>query len=81
MLDEFLVEQASGSSIDNFVLQSWDGANWKDIFTSYSPMGSRKFMPVLPISTSRVRLMIYSTASGVPAIDEFKAFYLKKPPG
>ncbi len=78
MLDEFLVEQAPGSSIDNFVLQSWDGARWRDIFTSYSPMGLRKFMPVLPISTSRVRLLIHSTAKGAPAIAEFKAFNSKK---
>ena len=50
MLDEFLVEQAPESSINNFVLQSWDGSRWKDIFSSYGPMGSRKFMPVLPVS-------------------------------
>ena len=73
-LGEFLVEQAPESSINNFVLQSRDGASWKDIFSSQSPMGLRKFIPVLPVSTSRVRLLIHSTASGVPAINEFKAF-------
>lgn len=76
--EEFLVEQASGSCINNFVLQSWEGGGWKDIFTSCSALGPRKFMPVLPVSTSKVRLLIYSTASGAPAIAEFKAFDLKK---
>jgi hypothetical protein len=74
LIGAFVVEQAQGSSIDNFVLQSWDGARWKDLFTSYSPMGSRKFMPVLPLSTSRVRLLIHSTVHGAPVIREFKAF-------
>lgn len=77
-LEEFLVEQASGSCINNFVLQSWEGWRWKDIFTSYSPMGPRRFMPVLPVSTSKVRLLIHSTASGAPAIAWFKAFNSKK---
>jgi hypothetical protein len=36
-LNEFIVEQAPGSAIDNFVLQYWGGAGWKDIFTSYVP--------------------------------------------
>jgi hypothetical protein len=74
MLDEFIVDQAAGSSISNFVLQYWDGARWKDIFTSYGLLGARKYMPTWTISTARVRLFITSTASGFPSIAEFNAY-------
>ena len=79
MLDEFIVEQAVGSSISNFVLQYWDGARWKDIFTSYGPLGARKYMPTWTISTTSVRLFIKSTEGGAPSVAEFKAYYTKVP--
>lgn len=80
-LDKFIVEQATGSSINNFILQYWDGSNWKDIFTSWSPMGATRYMPTWTVSTSKVRLYVNSTASGVPSISEFKAFNTKQATG
>ena len=78
-LDEFIVEQAPGSSIDRFVLQHWDGAAWKDLFTSYGPMGPCRYLPTWPVSTSRVRLFIESTKTGLPSISELKAFHTQGP--
>lgn len=77
-LDKFIVEQTAGSSINNFILQYWDGSNWKDIFTSWSPMGTTRYMPTWTVSTSKVRLYVNSTASGVPSISEFRAFNTKQ---
>lgn len=77
-LDTFIVEQASGSSINNFVLQYWNGSSWKDIFTSWSPMGSKRYMPTWRITTTKVRLSINSTESGAPSICEFMAFDSKQ---
>ncbi len=73
-LDTFVVEQAPGSSINNFVLQYWTGSAWKDIFTSWSAMGSKRFMPTWRVTASKVRLCINSTESGLPAITEFMAY-------
>jgi len=79
MIDEVIVEQAAGSSISNFVVQYWNGAGWKDIFTSYGLLGARKYMPTWTVSTARVRLFINSTAGGVPSLTEFKAYNTKAP--
>ena len=73
-LDYFVVQQTRGSLINNFVLQCWEDAAWKDIFTSYSEMGPRKYMPTRRISTQRVRLLIHSTAGGSPSISELACF-------
>jgi hypothetical protein len=73
-LDYFVVGQTQESSINNFVLQYWEEGGWRDIFTSYSAMGPRRYMPTRSISTVRVRLLIHSTANGFPGISEFACF-------
>lgn len=79
-LDKFVVEQAPGSAINDFVLQYWNGRVWKDLFTSWSPMGSTRYLPTWGVTTARVRLFITSTAGGAPAISEFRAFNTKPSP-
>ena len=75
-LNELEVDQAGSSSINNYAVQYWDASAslWRTVFTSLRSMGTTKYMPTYPFTTTKVRLLINTTASGVATIAEFKAY-------
>ena len=77
-INKFIIKQAGNSSINKYAVQYWDGSSWQDVFNGYTEMGSIKQMPVIPISTQKVRLYIYSTESGTPSIMEFGVYNVSR---
>jgi hypothetical protein len=67
--------QDVSSSISRFAVQYWDGgsSSWKDMFNGLT-LGNGKLFPVKAASVRRIRLYIYSTDNGCPAISEFCAY-------
>lgn len=74
-INKLIVDEDSSSSINRFKVQYWDSVDsrWYDCFNG-TGIGTAKQMPIPEIATSKVRLLVRSTVSGVPAIKEFGAY-------
>ncbi len=74
-INEFIIREHSSSSINRYVIQSWDdkASRWVGCFNG---MGiGREFMaPIVSRTTRKVRLFIMKAAKGNPCIAEFAAY-------
>lgn len=79
-VNKFIVKEAGGSSINRFQMQYWDSTNsvWKSCFNGKT-IGTKRVMPIIPVTTTKVRLFINNTASGNPSISEFEAYNATPP--
>ncbi len=73
-VNKFQILEDSGSSISKYVIQAWDSTNsgWKSVFSGKT-IGTM-YMPILPVTTTKVRILVKSTSSGSPAIKEFRVY-------
>ena len=73
MLQEYI---KVGQRIEEFVLEAWDGKNWKE-FTSGTTIGYKRLLRFPDITARKVRLRIYQSRL-CPTISNFGLF--KQPP-
>jgi len=81
LVNEFRLREESGSSINRYTIQYWDGAtsSWLGCFNGRT-IGGNFIAPIVSRTTTKVRLSVTSTTSGTPGIAEFEAYYVDIPP-
>ena len=74
-VSEFLIDEASSSSVRRYVIQYWDKgeSEWASCFNGRT-IGSDFVAPIVRRTTEKVRLLVKYTQSGNPSIVEFKAY-------
>ncbi|THF81626.1 beta-xylosidase family glycoside hydrolase [Cohnella fermenti] len=79
-ISKFYVKEASGSSIDRFQVQYWDHVigEWRSCFNG-KRVQAKRVMPIIPVSTSKIRFYIFNTISGNPSLSEWEVYQALPP--
>lgn len=78
-INKFIVKEPGTSHIKRFQVQYWDSANsvWKSCFNGVA-VGASRMMPIVPVTTSKVRFYICNTTSGNPSVSEFEVYNVSR---